>query len=252
MFNNCDCPMDGCSRLMRPLVVEATRFLISGANSGWFGLACPAHCSSSFVLRAAVFASWFGLGALTVILWTFHHLWIFPSSGPVARPPSPASPSDRLLAYLHERRGLTPDRSNPSGSQRSATHRWPSWVSSSAQHGSARAPVSVLLSLLRGTWYLKVSRSQRHLRTRTFSKWLSCLLRCLPIALKLCNRLGQNKEERAQRAWEAGTWARAVLEGRISKPRPTEKLAIQPAGYIVWCACGTRKVWCVLSVWGGM
>lgn len=118
----------------------------------------------------------------------------------------------------------------------------------SAQHGSARAPVSVLLSLLRGTWSLKVSRSQRHLRTRTFSKWLSCLLRCLPIALKLCNRLGQNKEERAQRAWEAGTWARAVLEGRISKPWPTEKLAIQPAGYIVWCACGTRKVWCVLSV----
>jgi hypothetical protein len=37
----------------------------------------------------------------------------------------------------------------------------------------------------------------------------------------------------AQRAWEAGLWAKAVLEGKVAKPRPTVKLDIQPTVYVV-------------------
>ena len=52
----------------------------------------------------------------------------------------------------------------------------------------------------------------------------------------LCSRLGSSPEEaraRAQRAWEAGIWAKATLEGRIPKPRPTPKLSLRPSIYLV-------------------
>lgn len=52
----------------------------------------------------------------------------------------------------------------------------------------------------------------------------------------LCNRLAGTSEfvkYRVQRAWEAGLWARAVLEGRIPKPRPTPKLEVRSTTYIV-------------------
>ena len=45
--------------------------------------------------------------------------------------------------------------------------------------------------------------------------------------LDLCVRLGGTKNEiefRAKRAWEAGLWARATLQGLVAKPRPTPKL----------------------------
>eukprot|EP00435_Cladocopium_sp_Y103_P051633 s1074_g16.t1 len=54
--------------------------------------------------------------------------------------------------------------------------------------------------------------------------------------VELCARLGSTAEEsrqRAQRAWEAGLWAKATLEGRIPKPRPTPKLAQRPTVYLV-------------------
>ncbi len=45
--------------------------------------------------------------------------------------------------------------------------------------------------------------------------------------LDFCLRLGGTKNEiefRARRAWEAGLWARATLQGLVAKPRPTPKL----------------------------
>eukprot|EP00435_Cladocopium_sp_Y103_P017354 s93_g4.t1 len=54
--------------------------------------------------------------------------------------------------------------------------------------------------------------------------------------IELCARLGSTAEEsrqRAQRAWEAGLWAKATLEGKIPKPRPTPKLALRPTVYLV-------------------
>ena len=62
-----------------------------------------------------------------------------------------------------------------------------------------------------------------------------------PACHQLCISIGATPEERAarvQRAWEAGHWARATLEGRISKPRPTPKVANRPTTYIVLRAPG--------------
>jgi len=47
-------------------------------------------------------------------------------------------------------------------------------------------------------------------------------------------------EQRVRRAWEAGVWAKATLDGRIDKPRPTPKLRIKPAVYIVVRAPGVH------------
>lgn len=52
----------------------------------------------------------------------------------------------------------------------------------------------------------------------------------------VCSRLGATAEEsrqRAQRAWEAGLWAKATLEGRVPKPRPTPKLSLRPTVYLI-------------------
>ncbi|CAK9097604.1 unnamed protein product, partial [Durusdinium trenchii] len=59
--------------------------------------------------------------------------------------------------------------------------------------------------------------------------------------IDLCNRLGGTQEEvkaRATRAWEAGHWAKAVLEGKINRPRPTPKVAQKPSCYIILRAPG--------------
>ena len=100
----------------------------------------------------------------------------------------------------------------------------------SAQHGSARAPAfrasepSEWDVVSQGDPAPAVSGNENFQSPR-------CLVP--PHCLGLCDRLGPNKEERAQRTWEAGLWAKAVLEGRVSKPRPTEELNIRPTAYIV-------------------
>ena len=62
-------------------------------------------------------------------------------------------------------------------------------------------------------------------------------LTAAPLACReLGSRLGSTEAEseaRVQRAWEAGLWAAAVLSGRIPKPRPTPKISLRPAVYIV-------------------
>ena len=71
--------MRGASSFMHPLVSEVARFVLAGSSSGGFGLACPAHCSSSITLLSDVFLSGFGCGALIVLLWIY---WAFFSSHP--------------------------------------------------------------------------------------------------------------------------------------------------------------------------
>ena len=59
----------------------------------------------------------------------------------------------------------------------------------------------------------------------------------------LCNRLSGTSEFvkfRVQRAWEAGLWARAVVEGKIPKPRPTPKIEVRTTTYIVVRGAGLR------------
>lgn len=54
--------------------------------------------------------------------------------------------------------------------------------------------------------------------------------------IDLCSRLAGTAAEvqnRAQRAWEAGCWAKATWEGKVPKPRPTPKLGLQSTVYII-------------------
>lgn len=68
-----------------------------------------------------------------------------------------------------------------------------------------------------------------------------------PAALALASRLPVSpteKKERIQRAWEAGLWARATLEGRVPKPRPTPKAALRSTVYVIVRAPGlARPCW---------
>lgn len=73
----------------------------------------------------------------------------------------------------------------------------------------------------------------------------SAVARSIPpipqFAVDLCSRLGSSARARAVRAWEAGHWAKATLEGHIPKPRPTEKLRLQATVYIVVRAHGLEQ-----------
>jgi len=63
----------------------------------------------------------------------------------------------------------------------------------------------------------------------------------------LCRALQGPPEDvahRVQRAWEAGLWSKATIEGQIPKPRPTPKIALRPACYVVVRAPGVSSpVW---------
>ena len=88
---------------MPPWVAEVVRLLWWGSSTGWFGLGCPAHCSSSLPLLLSVFVSGFCLGAfsLLVFVWTFRYSLFQPLD--FAPTPSRRSPTSRLAGYLHER-----------------------------------------------------------------------------------------------------------------------------------------------------
>lgn len=52
----------------------------------------------------------------------------------------------------------------------------------------------------------------------------------------ICSRLSGTVEFvkfRVQRAWEAGQWAKAVIDERVPKPRPTPKIEVKSTVYIV-------------------
>ena len=77
--------------------------VVAGSNSGWWGLGCPAHCSSSITLSLVTFAAGFGFGALSVLDLFRGQLLVQPS--PVHCPASASSGqptgNPRLRAYLH-------------------------------------------------------------------------------------------------------------------------------------------------------
>lgn len=61
--------------------------------------------------------------------------------------------------------------------------------------------------------------------------------------LDLCARLGGTDSPafRARRAWQAGHWAKAVVEGMIVKPRPTPKISQRSTIYIIVQGPGIDK-----------
>ena len=63
-------------------------------------------------------------------------------------------------------------------------------------------------------------------------------------ALQLCAHLRGGKlsfRQRAERAWNAGFWARFVLEGRVSKPRPSSPCDVANTTYVVVPAEGIKE-----------
>lgn len=58
-----------------------------------------------------------------------------------------------------------------------------------------------------------------------------------PACLELCAAL-TDSHLRAQRAWEAGLWARAIADGRVPTPRATPKINLQSRVYVVLRAPG--------------
>ena len=93
------------SRLMAPWLVGLLDLLVAGSSSGWWGLACPAHCSSSLGLWAAIFVAGSSFGALCTLfclrdLLIREDLLRREPPARVVRPPR--GPSSRLSGYLDE------------------------------------------------------------------------------------------------------------------------------------------------------
>jgi hypothetical protein len=101
------------------------------------------------------------------------------------------------------------------------------------QHGPARSPVLRTSEPTEWDVISQAESSGQPSENRGYQEVAQLLSRVPPYCLDLCSRLGRDREERAQRAWEAGLWAKAVLEGKVAKPRPTVKLDIQPTVYVV-------------------
>ena len=57
---NSDC-FGRCSSFMQPWVGDLLRLISFGSASGWFGLACPSHCSASAPYLACFFITGFAL-----------------------------------------------------------------------------------------------------------------------------------------------------------------------------------------------
>ena len=105
LYNN-DLPLP-FSSFMPPWFEEVFRLLAVGSGSSWFGLVCPAHCTTSVPYLLALFGSGLCLGVVLTLclgLYLYFCLSFGPSVGvPLARPPLRPTSSARLLAYLHER-----------------------------------------------------------------------------------------------------------------------------------------------------
>lgn len=68
---------------------------------------------------------------------------------------------------------------------------------------------------------------------------LAALIPPVPdFVVRLCVQLSSGKLHYRESAWEAGYWARFVLEGQISKPRPTGPIELANGYYVVLRAEG--------------
>ena len=268
-----------CSRSSMPTwLPEVLRFVAWGSQTGWLGLVCPAHCSASLPLLAAVFVAGLSSGALLVVVF----LWISPTitfpcpsfaSSPTSRPQREPS---RLLAYtcmsagallaesvrtaisglralasaleeaLHRfdnsRHGISGDVENQADSQPylglpgdSVTTAW-DFVSTASVAQSAPVPAVLPLAGHRPPSVPASSTVGSDFSTESYHRVAASLDPLPGYCIDLCVRLGGTKEEvefRARRAWEAGLWAKATLEGVVPKPRPTPKFHLRPTIYII-------------------
>ena len=86
-----------------------------------------------------------------------------------------------------------------------------------------------------------VAGDQRPIATHGYN-YLATTIPPLPEdVVRACALLSGGKlhfRQRAQRAWDAGHWARFVLEGKLEKPRPTTPIDLANAYYVVLRAPG--------------
>ena len=64
------------------------------------------------------------------------------------------------------------------------------------------------------------------------------------LAVRLCSNLRSGNlsfQQRAQRAWECGYWARYVLEERVRRPRPSQPIDLSNSIYVVLRAPGLAQ-----------
>ena len=95
-----------CVRGMPPWLGDFLRLLSAGGASNWFGLVCPAHCTSSLPLVCAIFLAGFSLGSLCTLVAIGFCIWPWicgHTLGSSSSTPLRVSPSTRLAAYLYER-----------------------------------------------------------------------------------------------------------------------------------------------------
>ena len=89
---------------MAPWVVSLLELLATGSSSGWWGLACPAHCSSSGLLVLCIFAAGVSSGSLLTVFALRRQLFreVPFDWGPHPPVRRPGRPEVRLAGYLDE------------------------------------------------------------------------------------------------------------------------------------------------------
>ena len=108
---------------------------------------------------------------------------------------------------------------------------------------SEQAPLTPPATPARGSsGVVPPSPAPTNYSTNSYHEVAAELSRAPDFCFALCSRLALGSqpaiERRVQRAWEAGLWAKATIEGRIQKPRPTPKIDLQPVVYIIVRAPG--------------
>ena len=85
------------------IVPQLVSFVVSGSASNWWGLGCPAHCSSSFTVLLLAGLAGASLGA-TLVLYLFRETIFLKPQAPAVDPPEVKRPAAlRLRPYLHGR-----------------------------------------------------------------------------------------------------------------------------------------------------
>ena len=243
--------MPCCSRMIgtTPFSVGSILdFLRVGASTNWWVFGCPSHCGPSVVhslILAFIAGLGFGLsiGLLAIPLLAIRLgfvLSVIPHR-PFSADPRPHRPpsllasrhtcmSDSDLNFLREQICQLSIRVTTLEPQVSD-------LRNSGHHGStADFELVSEVQRPRGTGTGSSSSVSNQLATEIPS--------CPPAGIHLCTSLKGGKlsfKDWAERAWSAGNWAKFVLQGRISKPRPTTLIDLANSVYVILRAKGITQ-----------
>ena len=222
-------------------VVLVFSLAVQGLRTNFWGLGCPSYCGSfpaSFFLPTFVLGWIIGVISGFVI---FHHLPLFFLSSP--SPVASAAVSQRLSGYLHDTtfhlRDLVITVSGPA-SQASqfvadcSTRR--SCSASSRGLPSSSPPFVASEETVHGG----------ETRAEIEASFRACPQHCLDLASRLSGSI-EFSRKRIHRAWRAGQWAGAVLQGRVGSPNRSEQLPLQPRVRVVLRSSSSQAPACFRS-----